>query len=304
MLLHIYQRKWLLFIVCFELFFFNQLCDGSTTPKYHGKLHKLILEQGFLEIPHNENYPDAAAIVLKDKIIIRHLFGHYSLWDITHIEERHRLWKIIRPQVKRLQSFTINLAEHEKIQSLKLTIYSPDGTLSRLGKRDIRIEEYRDPITHEFLPKAVIPLPDLDPNTIIELKYRIKYLYPKFWEKIYIQGPDPIISYYYGVLFPEFPRMAPTKFYAPVVHSQPLSYKFLAYDATIRKFVSEQKDKHGFHFYFKNLPALKEIPYTLPSGNISSFIAYNVYEIIVRNPLAPKYKPEYKDYMNIPAYKS
>ncbi|MBN2383536.1 hypothetical protein JXQ70_11690 [bacterium] len=269
---------------------------------YHRAMTKRFRELDLKTIPARENGADASAIVILEEITDRQYYGYYSMWDVTHIEERNRIWKVLDPSEERTGWLEVDLADTLEIVSFKVNIYYPDGTMVKLRKADLRLENYRDSITGERYQRGLLLLPGIVADTIIDLSSAVHYDYPKHWEKMYIQGPDPIDLFRYTLTRPVFHRLAPTRYYEPVTQLCIPTYRFRAYDSNKRMYVPVHETPEGHTVVFNNVPACVGSDHSLPCGNTSSFIEYNVQELLVKNPLDTVYKPEYKQYMNIPAY--
>lgn len=265
---------------------------------YDKKLYKHLKKRDIKELPQNNEYPDAAAIIICDEILKEQFFGYYSIWDITYKENRYKVWKVIKPEEARLQKVEIDLGNNKEVEEFKLTIYPLQGEDQKIKKEEMKLHTYTYPEGGSEYKKAVLELPELSPNTILEMEYVLNVSETLFWDEVVIQGQDPIVYYSYGFLPPEFIRLSPTQLYGPVAHKNQFLYRFRAYDPIKKKLLTPEKKKNGFYFNFHNLPAIDLSPHLLPLRNRSAFVAFTVDDIIIKDPVA-RYEEDDQNYMQI-----
>jgi len=274
------------------------LINAKEDMDYDKKLYKILKKKEIKTLPSNSDYPGADAIVIHQEIFREQFFGYFSLWDITYKEKCIKIWKVINPAEPRLQKVTIELGQVNEIEEFDLYLYPFKGESARFKITNLQIQTYNYLEGGTAYKRAVLDLPALQPDTIIEMEYILEVKEPLFFDYDILQGADPILSLSYGFAPPEFIRLAPTQLYAPVSHSNQFQYKFLAFDAVNKKAVLP-KQKNGFFFTFNDLPAIKVDKQHLPLANQSSFIAFCVNELIIKDPLA-RYDEAYQAYMQIP----
>lgn len=281
----------LLFVICFSCSIFITAAVAKEND-YDKKLFKHLKKFDVKDLPDNEQYPGADAIIIFDRIQKRQFFGFHSMWDITQEIHRYKVWKVLKPEVERLKSIVIELGDSRKLDEVELMIYPPAGEAVKVKEKEFTKDAAA--ATYQFSGLAA--------DTIVELTYVVKEDAPLHWENYYIQGPDPIVRLHYGFTTPEFVKLAPTHYYTPVAHANPFSYRFRVFDSVQKKLLKPQTDSEGFYFDFSDQPAWLPAPYALPKANRSSLITFCVNELIVKNTLEMNYDEEkHQQYMQIPA---
>ncbi|MBN2381421.1 hypothetical protein JXQ70_00930 [bacterium] len=283
---------------CFCALIIIPQLEAKNDLNYDKKLFRHLQKKDIEQIPANEDYPGADAIIIYDETIKEQYFGYYSLWDITYKELGYKVWKVVNPSVERLQKVVIELSNNKEVDEFEINLYPFQGESQRFKKENLQVQTYTYPEGGSEYKKAVLELPAMASNCVIEMEYILNVRKPLFWEKFLIQGLDPIVQFHYGFRTPEFVKMSPTQLYAPVAHNNPFLYKFRAFDAVNKKLV-EPKQKNGFFFSFEKLPSISEADGMLPKANKSSFLAFCVNDLIIKDPVDSRYDEKYEAYMQI-----
>lgn len=264
------------------------------------KILKHLKKYDIKAIPEDKDYPDAEAVIIHDHILKRQFFGVNSLWDFTWQEERYKVWKVLKPEVERFKTVILELGATGQLDDFEMIVYNPAGEETKIKKDQVQVKDIETPAGGRKFRQAIVSLPKLVAGTYIEMTLVIKHNTPLYWDKMILGGLDPIFTLYYGITLPDFTRNTPTSLYRPVVITNPLAYRFRAFDATKKKPLTQTMDKDIFFFNFEKIPAWRPGPNVLPLANTTSYVGFSLNELIVKNPLG-KYDEKFEDYMQIPS---
>ncbi len=184
-LIHLLTRSFL-----FLLIFFALISVFSCAPANQWATTAVWDEFIFSELPGEEDYPDAGAVILLDE-------GNAEIVGSGQIGftifERHRVVKIFNGGGYRHANISVAYNQDSEVEMIEARTISADGKITVLKEEDIfDITIYPSFIFYSDQKAKLFTFPAVDDDCILEYKYRLAVKNRTLVHSWYFQDNDPV----------------------------------------------------------------------------------------------------------------
>ena len=148
-------------------------------------------ELEFENVPGQEEYPDAPAIILFDE-------GKMEIYDVGEeglsVFEQHRIVKILNSRGHRYLNIAIPYSPDTKVDHIQARTISPNGKITILNEEEVYdITFYPFFVFYSDKRAKLFTLPAVEDGSIIEYRYRVNIRTYTFWHAWYFQDTAPTL---------------------------------------------------------------------------------------------------------------
>lgn len=145
----------------------------------------------FENIPGQEEYPDAGALVLLDEGEME-IFGDNQTG--LSVFEQHRIVKILNPRGHRYLNIAIPYGAQTKVENIQVRTISPEGKITVLDDKKIfDITFYPNFVFYSDKRAKLFTIPAVDDGSLIEYRYRLNIGSLTFWHSWNFQDVVPTL---------------------------------------------------------------------------------------------------------------
>ena len=142
-------------------------------------------------IPTQEDYPDASAIVLLDEGKME-IIGDEKI--PLSIFNKHCIVKIFNPGGQKYASIAIPYGSESRVEKIKARTISPDGQITVLDDKNIfDITFYPHFVFYSDQRAKLFPLPAVEDGSLVEYRYELKVQNRTFWHSWFFQTDVPTL---------------------------------------------------------------------------------------------------------------
>lgn len=142
-------------------------------------------------IPTQEDYPDAGAIILLDEGKME-IIGDEKI--PLSIFNKHCIVKILNPGGQKYASIAIPYGSESRVEKIKARTISPDGEITVLDDKNIfDITFYPHFVFYSDQRAKLFPLPAVEDGSLVEYRYEMKVQNRTFWHSWFFQTDVPTL---------------------------------------------------------------------------------------------------------------
>lgn len=164
-------------------------------------LNDLKSELNLAEFPSQSDYPDAEAVVLTESHDVNVRIN--SDWELETEETVHKAVKLLK-NVEGNSSVQIHIHSGERLDNISARTVKADGTVIELSEKDIfKIKgEGENSVFYSDVEKLRFTFPGVEPNCIIEYRYKVFKPQPFIYDVWGLQDFNPTLRNQYKLTVP------------------------------------------------------------------------------------------------------